>query len=92
MAKYSREDKLRIMTNFVLTDGWALMKSEIEQQLAHNKGRIDSATDAGDTNRLFASEAYRLALEYVLTLPDKVTKENTAFFDRLYKKVLAVDD
>ena len=76
------------MTNFVLTEGWELMKSEIERHIVSNKARIDNATENGDASRLFACQAYRMALEYVLALPDKMVKENTAFFDRLYKKVM----
>lgn len=90
--KYSREDKLRIINSLILTEGWGLLKSEIEQQILNNQGRIDSAAESGDTNRLFAAESYRLALTFVLNLPDKIQRENTAFFDRLYQKIASVDE
>lgn len=86
--KFSREDKLRLFNNLIQSPEWELYKSELERQLAFNKAKINQAAENGDTNKLFGAESYRMALEFCLALPEKLKRENTDFFDRLYKKVV----
>lgn len=89
MAHRNRQEKLRISNELQSTEGWIFLKEEIEMHIVATRGRINSATEMGDSNKLFAAEAYRMALEYVLHMPEKIKKENTDFFDRLYDRVLS---
>lgn len=89
MRQYSREEKLRLAGQIIKSSEWEFLDGEIEKQLGHIQGRIDSATETGDTNKLFAACAQKIAFEFVRNLPKKLLTENTIFLDRLYKKIAA---
>ena len=85
MKKYTKEEKVRITEQFLVSEGWEWFKQELEDKLIYFEPAVGQNIDVN--TRIF-QDGVIAGIRFCLKSPERINKENDSYVRRLYAELL----